>query len=79
MDLVLTLQIPKVGRKRPISIAATADHDAMLAFKRCVIAGYARSLRNADNEFEAMYLRSQYEHMQRVLDALIPAEGKHDH
>lgn len=71
IDCILTLEIPKVG-KHSVAIAATTDRDALIVFKRSVIAGYANALNKAENETERLFRQSQLEHMKHVLDVIIP-------
>lgn len=71
MDYILTLEIPKVG-KHSVAIAATTDRSALIVFKRSVLAGYANAVKKAESETERLFRESQLEHMQRVLNIIIP-------
>jgi len=71
MDCVLTLEIPKVG-KHSVAIVATTDRAALIAFKRSVLDNYANAIKRSDNQIERLFRQSQFEHLERVLDVIIP-------
>jgi len=73
METVLTLEIPRAG-DHFFSVAMTSDPHVLLAFKNAVLRDYAMRIERAKTDGEMMVLVSQFEHMRRVLDNLIPDE-----
>lgn len=74
MKCILTLEIPKAG-KHSVAVAATCDRGILVQFKQAVLESYANAVRNAEGDPERILRQSQYEHMQRVLNYLIPESG----
>ncbi len=68
---VLSLQIPS-GNSQLITITMVSDRESLLTFKRNALARYEWALVTAHTATERVFRQSQWEHMNRVLDSLIP-------
>ncbi len=77
MDVVLTLEIPtEYGNF--VGVAMTADQEVLVHFKANVLLNYAAAVQRAVTAHEKAFRSAELEHMERVLNHLIPENGNED-
>ncbi len=77
MDVVLTLEIPN-GYGNFVGVAMTADREVMVHFKSNVLLKYAAAVQQAVTAPEKTFRSAELEHMEKVLNHLIPESGNED-
>ena len=73
-NAVLTLQVPDLTQGRGVIIAATADRQMLLAFRRYVLQKHQMMMLNADDDIVRKLRSMDYERVKQALDVVVPED-----